>query len=54
MASLWAPSATLKLGGVSITVTGHVGSIGGKVNIGSGNFELAGAAGVGVGINVKW
>ena len=54
MASLWAPSATLKLGGVSITVTGHVGSIGGNIYSDGSGFEVGAAFGVGASIGIKW
>ena len=54
MASLWAPSASLKLGGVSITVTGHIGSIGGNIYSDGSGFEVGVAFGAGASIGINW
>ena len=48
MASVWAPDITFKnLLGVDITITGHVGSIGGKLNIANVKFDIGAAYGYG-------
>lgn len=54
MASAWVPSFTIKLWDVSITLSAHIGSIGGQVNIGTGKFNVGGACGLGASLSVDW
>ena len=54
MASLWTPSITVTMWDVDITISAHVGSIGGKYIMGNNKFDIAGAGGYGVGISASW
>ncbi len=54
MASIWTPSVTIKVWDISITLSGHVGSVGGHLNLGNGKFKAEAAYGYGVGISVDW
>ena len=54
LATIWDPSITFKLGGVNISLTANVGSIGGDFNVGKKSFKAAGAFGFGAGLSVNW
>ena len=54
MASVWAPSITVNLWDVNMTVSANIGSIGGKINVGPGIIDIGGAFGWGISISLKW
>ena len=54
MASAWVPSVALKFGDFSINLSAHVGSIGAKIDAQSGNINISGAYGYGLGLSIKW
>ena len=54
MASIWTPSATIKLGNIKVTLSFHAGSVGGKFKLGENGFDVAGATGWGGGLSVSW
>ena len=54
MASIWAPSATIKIWDVNITLEAHVGSVGGKINVGNGKFDVGASYGYGVSLSFDW
>ena len=54
MASVWSPSFSVKFWDFEITLSGHVGAVGGGVSFSSGSANLKVAGGLGVGISVKW
>lgn len=54
MASVWAPSIKVTVWDINITISGHAGSIGGKLNVGSGKFEAGAAYGFGASISVDY
>ncbi len=54
MASAWTPSVTFEVFGADVKISGHVGSIGGSLDIGAGKFNEAGAYGFGIGVSVDW
>ena len=53
MASAWTPSVTVVIWDVNITLSAHVGSVGGKLEVGSGNFEIGVAYGAGVSLSFR-
>ena len=54
MASAWAPSITIKIWDWSIKISAHVGAIGGKINVGSGNFDVGASYGWGISLSINW
>lgn len=55
MASAWSPSVTFKLWDFNLTISAHVGSIGGKFNVNSGkSFDISAAYGMGLGVSADW
>ena len=51
MASIWSPSITVTIWDTDITISGHVGSIGGEFNLGNGKTKIGGAYGLGLSIS---
>ena len=54
MASAWAPSATIVIWDVNITLSAHVGSIGFKADGDKSGFDFGAAWGYGASVSVDW
>ena len=54
MASIWAPSITIVIWDVDVTIAAHIGSIGGCFNVGSDGLNLGGANVWGGSISFDW
>ena len=54
MASAWTPSVTVVIWDVNITLSAHVGSVGGKLYMGKEGIGFDGSLGIGAGVSVSW
>lgn len=54
MASIWTPSITWSIGNVDISLCGHVGSVGGTINIGENGIKVGASGGWGVSLSIEW
>ena len=53
-ASIWSPSFSFEIFGVSIEIGAEVGAVGGSVNLDSGGFSAKAAYGWGISLDIDW
>ena len=54
MASLYTPSFSFDVCGITISLDGHIGSVGAYADAGPTGFSLGGALGCGFGLSIEW
>ena len=53
MASIWSPSVNIKAFDQNITISAHLGAIGGNLKFGKEGFGIEGAAAIGIGFSIS-